>query len=155
MAYGLNASSCDPLNQNCFLLFEKWLNRIHCPSKQNTVMIWNLRDSQLEKSNNIIYKKHSSTHCCLKKTITIYYNQGEKLLDRLSLLSSIHPITALKWSFCPLRGGIVILNPCLKIEFPFPTPCLNVALNSSIHASIVWINTENGEWGKSPVNMPE
>ena len=34
--------------------------------------------------------------------------------------------------FCPFWDGIVIPNSCLKIEFPLPTPCLNVALNSSV-----------------------
>ena len=46
------------------------------------------------------------------------YNQGQKSLDRLSLLSSIHPFTALKWNFCPLWDGIVILNYLSQSRIP-------------------------------------
>ena len=34
---------------------------------------------------------------------------------------------------------------------PLPTPCFNVALNSGVRASSIWINIENGERGKSLV----
>ena len=56
----------------------------------------------------------------------------QKLLDRLSCFSSIHPFTALKLLFYPLWNGIIIPNSCLKIEILLPTLCLNVALNSGV-----------------------
>ena len=36
-----------------------------------------------------------------------------------------------------------------------PTPCFNVALNSGVRASTIWINIENGERGKSLVITPQ
>ena len=78
------------------------------------------------------------------------YKQSEKSLDRLS----IHPFTALK-SFLSLVRWNHNPNSCLKIEFPFPTPCLNVALNSRVRTSMVWINIENRERGTSLINMSE
>ena len=82
------------------------------------------------------------------------YNKGRNLLDRLSLFSSIHPFTELKWSFL----SIVRWNHNPKLlsqnRIPLPTPRLNVALNSGVRASMVWINIENGERGKSLINTP-
>ena len=44
-----------------------------------------------------------------------------------------------------------------SIKFPLTTPCLNAALHSGVHASmvLVWINIENGEQEKSLMNMPK
>ena len=57
------------------------------------------------------------------------YNQVQKLLDCLSLFSSIRQCTGLKWTFLYIVR--CICNPKLvsKLNSPFPTPCLNVALN--------------------------
>ena len=82
------------------------------------------------------------------------YNQGAKSLDLL-WFSSIHPFTALKWNICPFWDGIVIPSSLSQNWIPLPTPCLNVALNNGVRACIVWINIENGEQGKSLINMPE
>ena len=38
---------------------------------------------------------------------------------------------------------------------PLPPPRFNVALNSEIRASTIWINIENGERGKSLVITPQ
>ena len=83
------------------------------------------------------------------------YNQGQKSLDRLSLFSFIHPFTVLTLIFCLFSSGIVTPNPCIQIQFPLPTPCFNVALNSGVRASTIWINIENGERGKSLVITPQ
>ena len=80
------------------------------------------------------------------------YNQGQKSLDRLSLFSFIHPFTVLILIFCQFSDGIVTPNSCIQMHFSLPTPCFNVALNS---ASTMWINTENGERGKSLVITPQ
>ena len=82
-------------------------------------------------------------------------NQGQKSLDRLSLFSFIHPFTVLTLIFCLFSSGIVTPNPCIQMQFPLPTPCFNVALNSRVHASTIWINIENGERGKSFVITPQ
>ena len=82
-------------------------------------------------------------------------NQGQKSLDRLSLLSFIHPFTVLTLIFCLCSSGIVTSNPCIHMQFPLPTPCFNVALNSGVRASTIWINIENGERGKSLVITPQ
>ena len=82
-------------------------------------------------------------------------NQGQKSLDRLSLFSFIHPLTVLTLIFCQFLSGIVTPNPCIQIQFPLPTPCFNVALNSGVRAGTIWINIENGERGKSLVIMPQ
>ena len=63
------------------------------------------------------------------------YNQGQKSLDRLSLFSFIHPFTALTLISCLFSSGIVTPNPCIQMQFPLPTPCFNVALNSGVRAS--------------------
>ena len=84
-----------------------------------------------------------------------YYNQGQKSLDRLSLFSFIHPFTVLTLIFCLFLSGIVTLNPCIQMQFPLPTPCFNVALNSGVRASTIWINIENGERGKSLLLTPQ
>ena len=69
------------------------------------------------------------------------YNQGQKSLDRLLLFSSIHPFTALTLiCFCWFSDGIVTPNPCIQMQFPLPTPCFNVVLNSGVRASTMWIN---------------
>ena len=49
----------------------------------------------------------------------------------------------------------MIPNSLSQNRIPLPTPCHNVALNSGVRATIVWINIENGEWGKSLINTPE
>ena len=85
----------------------------------------------------------------------ITYNQGQKSLDRLSLFSFIHPFTVLTLIFCLFSSGIVTPNPCIQIQFPLPTPCFNVVLNSGVRASTTWINIENGERGKSLVITPQ
>ena len=36
-----------------------------------------------------------------------------------------------------------------------PQSCPDVAHNSGVHTSMVWINIENGEQGKSLINTPE
>ena len=82
-------------------------------------------------------------------------NQGQKSLDRLSLFSFIHPFTALTLIFCLFSSGIFTPNPCIQMQFPLPTPCFNVALNSGVRASTIWINIENGERGKSLVITPQ
>ena len=82
-------------------------------------------------------------------------NQGQKSLDRLSLVSFIHPFTVLTLIFCLFSSGIVTPNPCIQMQFPLPTPCFNVALNSGVRASAIWINIENGERGKSLVITPQ
>ena len=46
-------------------------------------------------------------------------------------------------------------NPCIQMQFPLPTPCFNVAINSGVRASTIWINIENGERGKSLVTTPQ
>ena len=48
-------------------------------------------------------------------------------------------------------------NPKLLSQnrIPLPAPCVNIALSSRVRASFVWINIENGEQGKSLINMPE
>ena len=86
---------------------------------------------------------------------TTSYNQGQKSLDRLSLFSFIHPFTALTLIFCLFSDGIITPNSCIQMRFPLPTPCFNVALNSGVRTSTIWINIENGEWGKSLVIMPQ
>ena len=82
-------------------------------------------------------------------------NQGQKSLDRLSLFSFIHPFTALTLISCLFSSGIVTPSPCIQMQFPLPTPCFNVALNSGVRASTIWINIENGERGKSSVITPQ
>ena len=82
-------------------------------------------------------------------------NQGQKSLDRLSLFNFIHPFTALTLISCLFSNGIVTPNPCIQMQFPLPTPCFNVALNSGVRASTIWINIENGERGKSLVITPQ
>ena len=82
-------------------------------------------------------------------------NQGQKSLDRLSLFSFIHPFTVLTLILCLFSSGIVTPNPCIQMQFPLPTPCFNVALNSGVRASTIWINIENGERGKVLVIMPQ
>ena len=84
-----------------------------------------------------------------------FYNQGQKSLDRLSLFSFIHPFTVLTLIFCLFSSGIVTPNPCIQMQFPLPTPCFNVALNSGVRASTIWINIEDGERGKSLVITPQ
>ena len=67
------------------------------------------------------------------------------------------PVTRLQhWSyffFFLLWDEIFIPNPCLKIEFPLPTP---FSMLHSIVESVsnLWINTENGEWGKLLIIIP-
>ena len=73
----------------------------------------------------------------------------------LSLFSFIHPFTVLTLIFCLFSSGIVTPNPCIQMQFPLPTPCFNVALNSGVRASTIWINIENGERGKSLVITPQ
>ena len=46
-----------------------------------------------------------------------------------------------------LWNGFIIPNPCLRLEFLLPIPCLNVVLSSRVRISMVWINIENGEPG--------
>ena len=75
--------------------------------------------------------------------------------NRLSLFSFIHPFTALTLIFCRFSDGIITPNSCIQMQFPLPTPCLNVALNKGVRASTIWINIENGEWGKSLVITPQ
>ena len=41
------------------------------------------------------------------------------------------------------------------MQFPLPTTCFNVALNSGVCAITIWINIENGERGKSLVITPQ
>ena len=69
--------------------------------------------------------------------------------------SSIHPFTVLTLIFCLFSSGIVTPNPCIQMQFPLPTLCFNVALNSGVRASTIWINIENGEQGKSLVITPQ
>ena len=83
------------------------------------------------------------------------YNQGQKSLDCRSLFSFIHPFTALTLIFCLFSDGIVTPNSCIQMQFPLPIPCFNVALNSGVCASSIWINIENGERGKSLVITPQ
>ena len=82
-------------------------------------------------------------------------NQGQKSLDRLFLFSFIHPFRVLTLIFCLFLSGIVTPNPCIQMQFPLATPCFNVALNSGVRASTIWINIENGERGKSLVITPQ
>ena len=90
-----------------------------------------------------------------RKTI---YNKGQKSLDFLSFLKSIHLFIALKLSFLffclfgffsPLWDGIVIQKSCIKIvELPItPSLYVIVRLNSEIFTSLMWINNEHGEQG--------
>ena len=90
----------------------------------------------------VSFHHHDNGHC---------YNQGQKSLDWLSLFSFIHPFTELTLFFCWFSDGIVTPNSCIQMQFSLPTPCFNVALNSGVRASMMWINIENGEWGKSLV----
>ena len=46
-------------------------------------------------------------------------------------------------------------NSCIQMQFSLPTPCFNVALNSKVRASTMWINIKNGDWGKSLVITPQ
>ena len=80
---------------------------------------------------------------------TSYYNQGQKSLDHLSFISSIRQFRAL------VRWNRYLKPLSQKMLFPLTTPCFNVALNSGVCASTMWINTENGERGKSLINPPE
>ena len=93
------------------------------------------------------------------KLDAIFWNSlrqsGPKSLDRLSLFSFIHPFTALALIFGLFSSGIVTPNPCIQMQFPLPTPCFNVALNSGVRASTIWINIENGERRKSLVITPQ
>ena len=84
-------------------------------------------------------------------------NQGQKSLDRLSLFSFIHPFTVYSTNidFLPIFKWNRYPNPCIQMQFPLPTPCFNVALNSGVRASTIWINIENGERGKSLVITPQ
>ena len=71
-----------------------------------------------------------------------------KSLDRLSLYGCIHPFTA---QMIFLFLSIVRWNyhkHFVSVEFPLPTTCLNVAFNSGVRVSIVWINIETGERDK-------
>ena len=69
---------------------------------------------------------------------------GPKVVDRLSLFSSIH-------LFCPLWDRIVIPNSCLKIEFPLPTPCLNVVLNSGFRPCQYSVD-QHWKWGVGKIS---
>ena len=83
------------------------------------------------------------------------HNQGQMSLDHLSLSSSIHTFTALKWSFCPLWNEIVIINSLSKNKIP-PSPLVSMLCSTVASCvTIVWINIEIGEQGKSPINTPE
>ena len=53
--------------------------------------------------------------------------------------------------FCPFSDRIVTPNSCIQMQFSLPTPCFNAALNRGVRASMIWINIENGERGKSLV----
>ena len=68
--------------------------------------------------------------------------------------SSIHPFTALElWSYLSIVSWNHYLKPLSqKWNSPLP-PHFNVALDSEVSASMVWINTENGinrlEWSNT------
>ena len=80
-------------------------------------------------------------------------NQGQKSLDRL-FLNFIYPFTALKLSVCLVVCEMGSLSQTLvsEMEFPLTFPA---SMFSKVRASTVWINTENGERGKSLINTPE
>ena len=112
----------------------------------------NSENSLSQKSSDSINLRNSLKHSVLE----IKLQSGPKVVGPpLSLFSFIHPFTVLTLIFCLFSSGIVTPNPCIQMQFPLPTPCFNVALNSGVRASVIWINIENGERGKSLAITPQ
>ena len=125
------------------LLFQQWIRcrERYCVFAFTRVCIKALQDTV--KTNSYVNSWD----------IQLGYNQGQNLLDCLSSFSSIHPFTALKWDSLPLWDWIVIPNSLSQNRISNSYPHFNLALNSCVHARIVWINIENGEGRNSLINI--
>ena len=78
------------------------------------------------------------------------YNQGQKSLDRLSLFSSIHLFTALKWSFLSIVRWNCNSKPLSQNRIPPSHPLFQCCAQQWCPCQY-----ENEGRGKSLVNMPE
>ena len=83
------------------------------------------------------------------------YNQGQKLLDRHSLFSFIHPFTALTLIFLPIFRWNCYPQFLYPNAIPPSHPLFQCCTQRGVCASTMWINIENGERGKSLVITPQ
>ena len=51
----------------------------------------------------------------------------------------------MRWFFADFQMELLPPNSCIQMQFPLAFTRFNVALNSGVRASTIWINIENGE----------